>query len=54
MIYNEDGSVTYTKEEHESALEDSMWITALENAGVDNWEGYEFAMDIYQEMKEEE
>lgn len=38
-------NVTITQEEYESLLADSRMLTALENAGVDNWEGYEYAME---------
>ena len=38
-------NVTITQEEYESLLEDSKFLRALEAAGVDNWEGYEFAFE---------
>ena len=28
-------------------------LTALKQAGVDNWEGMDYAMEIYQEMKDD-
>lgn len=34
-------------------IEDSMRLESLENAGVDNWSGYDFAREIYNEIKEE-
>lgn len=37
--------VTITREEYDNLLRDSEILQALENAGVDNWEGYEFAME---------
>ena len=43
---NEKEMVTITKEEYESLLEDSEWRNALERAGVDNWDGYDYAMEI--------
>ncbi len=27
------------------------WITALENAGVDNWEGIDYAKELYHAWK---
>jgi hypothetical protein len=33
--------------------EDSLTLMALEQAGVDNWEGYVIAIDILEEWKEE-
>lgn len=43
-------TVTISQEEYEELLERSMWLDALEAAGVDNWEGYDEAREIYQEM----
>lgn len=45
-------TVTITAEEHERLLEAELWLSALEAAGVDNWDGYEEAIGIYQEMEE--
>ena len=47
-------TVTISKEEYESLLEDSNKLLALEGAGVDNWEGYDEAMDMMREMNEED
>lgn len=53
MTYNEDGTITITAQEYKSLEEYSMWLAALESAGVDNWSGYDYAKEIYQEMKED-
>lgn len=37
--------VTISKEEYETLKHDSKVLQALFNAGVDNWEGYSFAME---------
>ena len=37
--------VTITYKEYEELLHASKVLQALENAGVDNWEGYDFAME---------
>jgi hypothetical protein len=37
--------VTITREEYDALLQDSKFLQALEAAGVDNWEGYSFAME---------
>lgn len=42
-------TVTIPREEYESLLEDSKWLSALENAGVDNWSGIEFAHELLEE-----
>ena len=44
-------TVTISKKEYESLLEDSKKLTALENAGVDNWQGYDYAIELMQEME---
>lgn len=38
--------VTITKKEYDSLKEDSKWLLCLEGAGVDNWEGYDFAREL--------
>ena len=49
----DDTKVVIDRKEYESLLEDSVWLAALESAGVDNWEGYDEARIILKEMKEE-
>lgn len=46
MIRHEDGSVTLTKEEYAEIMSQLDWLDALEAAGVDNWDGYDDAVDI--------
>ena len=46
-------TITISKEEYESLLEDSNKLLALEGAGVDNWEGYDYAMEMMRDMSEE-
>lgn len=48
----EEDNVVLSKEEYESLLEDSLFLEALQGAGVDNWEGYSYACEIYREDKE--
>lgn len=45
-------TVTISKKEYQSLLEDSKWLQALENAGVDNWEGYDYARELFNEDEE--
>lgn len=35
----------------EEASENAAWVYALEAAGVDNWEGYDDAREIFQESE---
>ena len=37
---------------YEQLLEDSLWLSALRGAGVDNWEGYDYAMELLREWEE--
>ena len=46
-------TVTILKKEYDDLLDDQMKLLSLEGAGVDNWEGYDFAMEAYNEMKGE-
>ena len=44
-------TITISKEEYESLLENSKKLEALEGAGVDNWQGYDYAMELLREME---
>lgn len=45
----EEETVVISKEEYESLLEDSLWLEALNAAGVDNWEGYSYAIEYFRD-----
>jgi len=47
-MYNEDGKelITIEKDYYDSLVEDSKKLGCLESAGVDNWSGYGYAMDL--------
>ena len=45
--------VTIKKSEYDQLLKDSDWLACLEAAGVDNWEGYDYAREIQQEEQKE-
>lgn len=34
--------------------EDSLWLSCLEGAGVYNWQGYDYAVEMLEEIKSEE
>lgn len=44
--------VTITKKEYDSLLEDREFLDALRCAGVDNWSGYGFAMEMLEEEED--
>lgn len=46
-------AVTLTQEEYAKLFDRVMWLDALEAAGVDNWEGFDEAREIYKEWMEE-
>lgn len=45
MNTTKENQVTLSSEEYESLLQDRKTLYALHAAGVDNWEGYEMALD---------
>jgi hypothetical protein len=47
-------TVTISKKEYESLKEDARWLQCLENAGVDNWQGIDYAYDLKREMDEDD
>ena len=46
--------ITITKKEYDELLERSNWLAALEAAGVDNWQGYDMAVDMFEQDGETE
>jgi hypothetical protein len=49
----EEEMVTIPKAAYEALLEQSFMLEALDGAGVDNWDGYEFALDDVEEIRRE-
>jgi len=46
-------TVTITLKEYASLQDDSFKLNCLENAGVDNWDGYDYAMEEYRQGEDE-
>lgn len=46
-------TVTISEVEYKALLRDQKWLNCLEAAGVDNWEGYEYAAEMLPEDDEE-
>lgn len=42
-------TVEISREEYESLLRDSAFLQELEADGVDNWEGYSLAWEMFEE-----
>lgn len=38
--------VTISKKEYSELLENTEFLNALQAAGVDNWDGFDYAIDI--------
>jgi hypothetical protein len=50
-----DQTVTIPKSEYDALIKASIKLSCLENQGVDNWSGYDDAMDAYRaEIGEDE
>lgn len=47
-------NVTISKREYEDLVKRGKILLALEDAGIDNWEGYDYAYDLYEEMNKED
>jgi len=46
MEQNTNETITIPIEEYNFLKKSVLWLTCLENAGVDNWEGYDHAIDL--------
>lgn len=47
-------TITISKKEYDSLKDDAFCLQCLQNAGVDNWQGYDFAMEEYLQIKNED
>jgi hypothetical protein len=50
MIEISDDTVTMTVAEYDNLYDDSILLNCLRNAGVDNWDGWEYAVEAYEEI----
>lgn len=48
-----DEHVTITKRELQRLRQRDAWLQCLEAAGVDNWDGFEHAQEIYADIEED-
>ena len=44
-------NITISTVEYEYLKERDLKLTSLEHAGVDNWEGYDYSIDVLEELK---
>ena len=51
---SDDKKISISEEEYDSLLKDSILLNCLQMMGVDNWDGYDDAIEQYQEIVQEE
>ena len=51
---SDDKKISISEEEYETLLNDSILLNCLEMMGVDNWDGYNEAIEQYNEILEQE
>lgn len=47
-----DETITISLKEYNELLKDSEFLSYLQGAGVDNWEGYDLAVEMMNEANE--
>lgn len=45
-------TVTISRDEYDELLSDQAFLNCLRNAGVDNWDGFDFAVEEFQDTYE--
>lgn len=50
-VPTESTSITLSTHEYDRLKRDQNWLHCLEAAGVDNWPGYDFALEISRQRK---
>lgn len=50
-VNNMEETVTISKKEYEELVKDGQFLRCLQYAGVDNWSGYEYALEIMKETE---
>jgi hypothetical protein len=53
MSENDQEMITIKKSYYDELMENDLKLSALDAAGVDNWVGYDDAMDIFREWLDE-
>ena len=51
--FNDDETVTITLEFYGELLDDQILLEALKSQGVDNWDGYDLAIESLNEYEED-
>lgn len=48
-----EGFVLISEDELDALKDDKLWRICVEDAGVDNWDGYSYAMEVYREESDD-
>ena len=51
---SDDKKISISEEEYKALLNDSILLNCLEMMGVDNWDGYDDAIEQYQEILQQD
>lgn len=46
-------SVSISKKEYSRLLQQDEWVSCLDQAGVDNWEGIDYAIELYDQYQQD-
>lgn len=47
-------TVTISKKEYENLKEDALWLRYLKRAGVNNWQGIDYAYELKREAEKKD
>lgn len=50
----DESTICITKQEYEEMQDEILFLECLRSAGVDNWDGYDYAIDEYHQSREED
>ena len=53
VVKNSNGTVTINEDYFQELLNDSLFLSILEAHGVDNWDGYGYALEEFYQDEEE-
>ena len=49
-VMSDDKKISISEDEYDALLRDSILLNCLQTMGVDNWDGYDDAIEQYQEI----
>jgi hypothetical protein len=54
LNYMSEKTITISQDEYDQLRSDSEFLECLHSAGVDNWDGYDVAQDMMDELEEDD